>query len=350
MELAICGNVIRMKRSNSSFKLIYILFSTLFIFVSILFVMIFLFGEQSLLSISLYVLTVFVIAIFFVLTIGRKVRTIIEKLDNMVEQAIKDEDLELIYDETTISVLENKLNRFLSMSKAISAKREEEKNTIKSLISDISHQTKTPISNILLYSQLLQESENFNCESKELINEITTQSEKLSFLIQTLVKMSRLETGIVNTKSKVSSINKLLENVINAIENKAALKNIIIDLQCQYEAQGFFDSKWMEEAIYNIVDNAVKYTPMDGKVTISVNKYEMFTSVEITDTGIGMEEKEINNIFKRFYRSSNVSQYDGIGIGLYLAKEIITLQGGYIKVKSETQKETIFSVFIPNVR
>lgn len=350
MELATCGDLIRMKRNNSSFKLIYILFSALFVFVSILFVIIFLFGEKSLYSITLYVIVVFVIAIFFVLTIGRKVRAIIQRLDDMVEYAINSEDLELIYDETTISVLENKLKRFLSISKVISSNREEEKNTIKSLISDISHQTKTPVSNILLYSQLLQECEGVNSQSKELINEITAQSERLSFLIQNLVKMSRLETGIINAKSKVSSINKLLENIINSIENKASLKNIIINLQCKGEIQGFFDSKWMEEAIYNIVDNAVKYTPTDGKVTISVNKYEMFTSVEIVDTGIGIEKKEITNIFKRFYRSSNVSEYEGIGIGLYLAREIITLQGGYIKVRSELEKGTIFSVFIPNVR
>lgn len=339
-----------MKRDNSSFKLTYILFSALFVLVSILFVIFFLFGEQSLYAITLYMIAVFAIAIFFVLTIGRRVRVIIQRLDDMVDSAINNENLELMYDETTISVLENKLNRFLSMSKVISSNREEEKNTIKSLISDISHQTKTPISNILLYSQLLQECEEANGQSKELINEITTQSERLSFLIQTLVKMSRLETGIINAKSKVSSINKLLENVINAIGNKALSKNITINLQCEGEFQGLFDSKWMEEAIYNIVDNSVKYTPVNGKVTISVNNYKMFTSVEIADTGIGIEEKEINNVFKRFYRSSNVSQYDGIGIGLYLAREIITLQGGYIKVKSELEKGTIFSVFIPNIR
>ncbi|WP_123054771.1 HAMP domain-containing sensor histidine kinase [Clostridium sp. JN-1] len=339
-----------MKQSNLSFKLIYILFSILFVLASILFAVIFSFEDQSLFAISFYVLTVFVIAIFFVLTIGKKVKAIVQRLDNMVEKAINHEDLQLGYDETTLSVLENKLNRFLSMSKAILSKREEEKNTIKSLISDISHQTKTPISNILLYSQLLQECEEGNCQSKEFINEITAQSEKLSFLIETLVKMSRLETGIINAKSQVSSINKLLENVINAIENKASLKNISINLQCKDEVQGFFDSKWMEEAIYNIVDNAVKYTPIGGKVTISVNQYEMFTNINISDTGIGINEKEINNIFKRFYRSSDVSQYEGIGIGLFLAREIITFQGGYIKVKSEPKVGSIFSVFIPNIR
>lgn len=350
MGLVICGDVIRMKESNLSFKMSYILFSILFVSVSILFLISYLFEEQNLLVLSLYVISVFITGAFFVLTIGGKVRAIIQRLDDMVERAINHEEFEIFYDETTLSVLENKLNRFLSMSKAISINREEEKNTIKSLISDISHQTKTPISNILLYSQLLKESESINYESKELINEITIQSEKLSFLIQTLVKMSRLETGIINAKNQAASISKLLENVIAAIKNKASLKNINVKLQCKDELQGFFDSKWMEEAIYNVVDNAVKYTPADGKVTISVKQYEMFINIDISDTGIGIEEKEINNIFKRFYRSSNVSQYDGIGIGLFLAREIIALHGGYIKVKSEPKVGSTFSVFIPNVR
>ena len=108
-----------------------------------------------------------------------------------------------------------------------------------------------------------------------------------------------------------------------------------------------FDPKWTAEALYNIMDNAIKYTPQGGKVRVTVQAYELFCRIDISDTGIGISEDEIPKIFSRFYRSSAVSQEEGVGIGLYLSREIITMQGGYIKVSSEPDKGSCFSVFLP---
>ena len=108
-----------------------------------------------------------------------------------------------------------------------------------------------------------------------------------------------------------------------------------------------FDLKWTAEAISNIIDNAIKYTPTDGAVTVSATEYEMFAKIDISDTGIGMTEEETAEVFTRFYRSPRVHDDRGVGIGLYLAREILSRQGGYIKVRSEIEHGSIFSVFLP---
>ena len=109
-----------------------------------------------------------------------------------------------------------------------------------------------------------------------------------------------------------------------------------------------FDVKWTTEAIENIVDNAIKYTPEGGDITLAVTSYELFLRIDIADTGIGIAESEYADIFKRFYRSQAVNTIEGVGIGLYLARQIITGQGGYIKVTSTLGQGTTFSVFLPH--
>ena len=112
------------------------------------------------------------------------------------------------------------------------------------------------------------------------------------------------------------------------------------------EISAKFDSKWTKEALENIVDNAIKYT-QNGAITISVTAYEMFVRIDVADSGMGIEEEEQAKIFARFYRSQAVREQEGVGIGLYLAREIITNEGGYIKVTSERGKGSLFSVFLP---
>ena len=269
-------------------------------------------------------------------------------MNEMLDRAINDTFGETSYDETRLSALENKLSRFLIISKSSQRNISEERAKIKELVSDISHQTKTPISNILLYAQLLQEQEGMPEQARKLANEITYQSEKLSFLIQALVKTSRLETGIISVNPQPSSIAELITASVHAIKTKADEKNITLNMQSNGNIETCFDLKWTEEAIVNILDNAVKYTPTGGTITISTTVYELFTRINIEDNGIGIEKGEVNRIFQRFYRSPKVSRYEGVGIGLYLAREIITAGGGYIKVASEPGKGSMFLVFLPN--
>ncbi len=219
-----------------------------------------------------------------------------------------------------------------------------ERDSIKSLISDISHQTKTPVANILLYTQLLDERGVLGEEEKKLLSSISSQTEKLDFLIQALVKLSRLENGIIAVMPKRDSV----EELVGEIDFGAAItKGISFSVEHAPELTALFDRKWTAEALGNLVDNAVKYTPPGGRIRVSAKAYEMFVCIEVADDGMGIKEEETAKIFQRFYRSQQAADEKGVGIGLYLTREIIREQGGYVKVASRPGVGSVFSVFLP---
>ncbi|MBE6852828.1 MAG: HAMP domain-containing histidine kinase [Ruminococcus sp.] len=266
-----------------------------------------------------------------------------KRLDSMLDKAIDGSFTESCFDESQLSYIENKMWRYLSTSEISARKTAEEKAKIKTMISDISHQTKTPVSNIMLYSELLSECE-LSDDSKNYAGMIYAQSEKLSFLITSLVKLSRLETGIISLLPKQNDILPMLRDIVLQAKAKAEEKGLSLTLECDDE-KAVFDEKWTNEAIWNIVDNALKYTD-NGGVKITVKEYEMFVCVRISDTGCGISEAEQAQVFSRFYRSENSSMKEGVGIGLYLARQIISSEKGYIKLASEVGRGTTFSVFL----
>ncbi|MEN6347940.1 MAG: HAMP domain-containing sensor histidine kinase, partial [Syntrophomonas sp.] len=213
------------------------------------------------------------------------------------------------------------------------------------LISDISHQTKTPIANILLYSQLLSEHE-LPEDCTVCVQALSAQAEKLNFLISALVKTSRLETGIITVTPKQEAVQRILNEAREQIMPKANARGISIVME-DTEIKACFDLKWTTEAIYNIIDNAVKYTESGGSITIKAIPYELFCRIDITDNGIGIREDEQSKIFTRFYRSGAVNDQEGVGIGLFLTREIVAAEGGYIKVSSVPGSGSTFSVFLP---
>lgn len=213
------------------------------------------------------------------------------------------------------------------------------------LISDISHQTKTPIANILLYASLLAEGE-LSPEQAAQAATLSRQAEKLSFLIQALVKASRLETGIITTAPEPQPVGPLLEGALAQARPQAEAKGLTLAAEpCGAAAR--FDRKWTAEALFNVVDNAVKYTPAGGRVTLSAVPLGQFCRVDVSDTGIGIPEEEQGRIFGRFYRGGAVRAEEGVGIGLYLVREILRRQGGYVKVASRPGQGTTFSLYLP---
>lgn len=270
---------------------------------------------------------------------------ILSELDKMLDSAIDNTFTERTFSEKKLSRIESKMYRYLSSGNTALRQINAEKDSIKTLIADISHQTKTPVSNILLYSQLLRESPGLDDNTIKLASQIEEQTEKLSFLTASLVKLSRLENGIINVTPKENSISKLITGLDHG--NNADAKGVRLHIEPVTECMAVFDFKWTLEAVSNIADNAIKYTPAGGMVTISSQAYEMFACIRIADTGIGMSEEETAKIFTRFYRSPDVSDERGVGIGLYLAREIIAKEGGYIKVASKKGEGSVFCVFLP---
>ena len=274
-----------------------------------------------------------------------KNRNLFDSLESMIHRAMNGEFSPEHFDEGRLSKLESELSDFLSASSISAQNVKDERDKIKSLISDISHQTKTPISNLILYSELL-ESADLTGDDKSNVEAIHAQAEKLRFLIDSLVKLSRLENGILSLETDNEELNPLLQDVVAMqLREKAEAKGLKLELE-DTDARALIDKKWTQEAIVNIVDNAIKYTD-HGSITISTKDYEMFACVDISDTGIGITEEESAKVFQRFYRGSNVKSKEGVGIGLHLAREIISGEGGYIKLSSKLGEGTTFSVFLP---
>ncbi len=270
---------------------------------------------------------------------------VLRHLDKMLDEGINGTFEESDYDETKLSKLESKWLRYLSSSKMSYQKTMKEREKLQELVSDISHQTKTPLANILLYSQLLQEKK-LDDECCQLVDEIRKQSEKLEFLIQSLVKTSRLETGTFQLSPAVNDVNDMISAALEQIAPAANHKEIIVRYNPQtYTAR--FDKKWTQEALFNILDNAVKYSPPHSEIVVTTTVYEMYTRISVSDSGMGIPEDELPRIFGRFYRGQDVSEQSGVGIGLYLSRQIIESQDGYITAKSAKDKGSTFNIFLP---
>lgn len=287
-------------------------------------------------------------SLIFVFYKSVEVRKTMERMNQMITEAKEGQFQEEVYDESMLSSLEAKLADYLAASQTAEQKLLKEKEKVKELIADISHQTKTPIANILLYAQLLKEKE-LQEEVFYCVEELNRQAEKLQFLIASLVKTSRLEAGVFVLHPKKNLVSSMLEEAVEQIMPKTKEKNLTVEFAPR-ELYAVFDRKWTEEAVGNILDNAVKYTPAGGKILIDILDTELFVRIDISDTGIGIPEEETAKIFQRFYRAKTVSDQEGVGIGLYLAREIITEEEGYIKVKSRAKEGSVFSVYLPAVR
>lgn len=275
-------------------------------------------------------------------------RRTVRRLERMLSLAVGGGFEEESFDESAPSALESRMARFLNGSARSLRGVQRQRESIQRLLSDISHQTKTPLANLRLYSSLLMEEE-LTPRQREQAQVIFQQSEKLSFLIETLVKLSRLETDVLAVTPKSQPLSPLLERAASQAKAAAEQKGIALQLHLQQQAEmrALYDLRWTAEALGNLLDNAVKYTPPGGCIQVSATQYELFCRIDVHDNGIGIAEEEQAQIFGRFYRGWQVREQEGLGIGLYLAREIAQKQGGYLKLSSRPGQGSTFSLYLP---
>ena len=266
-------------------------------------------------------------------------------LDDMMDSTARPEmDYEA---ETLLARISHRLERLYNVMQKTRHTAEGEKEELQSLVSDISHQTKTPIANLKLLNDTMLTRPLTEEKRKEFLQATGTQLDKLDFLIQGMVKTSRLETGVITLEKQDAVIGDTLVSAINGVLAPMEQKEISLSVDCPSDLTISHDSRWTSEALFNILDNAVKYTSAGGSIQVRVRDWEMYLRIDVTDTGRGIPEHSQGTIFKRFYRDEAVHDIDGVGIGLYLAREIITMQGGYITVESKVGEGSTFSVFLP---
>ena len=197
-----------------------------------------------------------------------------------------------------------------------------------------------------LYVELLEE-KTLSGEGTGFLAKLCEQTEKMDFLMQSMVKMSRLETGILQIRQEKQDLSETIRRAVADVVPAAAAKEIDLFVDCPDGMMVPHDGKWTQEAVSNILDNAVKYTESGGQIHLSVERQEIFWQIAIADTGKGIAVERQAQIFTRFYREPEVHDKPGVGIGLYLARRIIELQKGYIEVRSETGKGACFRLYLP---
>lgn len=266
-------------------------------------------------------------------------------LDNMMDG--DEEPKPTDNSETLFARINHRLTRLYQIMQENRRKVEEERQELQTLVSDISHQVKTPVSNLKMVTDTLLTRPVTEAERIDFIKGVRSQTDKLDFLFQALVKTSRLETGVIRLEKKPGRIYDTVAQAMSGIVYAAKKKQIGVSVDCSENLTVAHDSKWTAEALFNLLDNAVKYTPVGGKINVIVEEWEMYVEIKVIDTGKGISESNQAAIFRRFYREEEVHEQPGVGIGLYLAREIVTQQGGYIKVVSEIGKGSAFSIMLP---
>ena len=265
-------------------------------------------------------------------------------LDNMIsgKECVQNTD-----SETVFAKIAHRLFRLYDIMQENRRNADAERKELQTLVSDISHQVKTPVSNLKMVTDTLLTKDVSAQEQENFLQGIKEQVEKLDFLFQALVKSSRLETGTISLEKRVCRLFDTLAQAMGGIVYAAEKKEIAVSVDCPEYLTLSHDSKWTAEALFNLLDNAVKYTPEGGSISVSVVAWELYVEIKVTDTGKGISESNQAAIFRRFYREEEVHDQQGVGIGLYLAREIVTRQGGYIKVISEPGQGSAFSIMLP---
>lgn len=276
---------------------------------------------------------------------------LLEEITLLIEALVEQQE-RMVFSEaedTLTARLQHQLLKLRNILKAQNQMLTQEKEQIKTLISDISHQIKTPVAAANTFAQLLGDTGLSDEERSEYIATLQMSLEKLTFLTNSLIKMSRLESGIIRLKPEQNSLNDIVMQAVKTVYAKARDKNITITFDCGQTFEALLDFNWTAEAVTNVLDNAVKYTPSGGVVDLKITEYPSYLRLDVSDNGIGIPEEEQAKIFGRFYRGKQSAGVDGVGIGLYLTRDIVNKQNGYIKVASD-EKGTTFSLFLKKFR
>lgn len=272
---------------------------------------------------------------------------LLEQITLLIEALVEQQERQIFSEaeDTLTARLQHQLLKLRNILTAQNQMLAQEKEQIKTLISDISHQIKTPIAAANTFAELLSDGELSAEERTEYITTLQMSLGKLTFLTNSLIKMSRLESGIISLKPEKNSLNEIVLQAVKTVYAKAKEKGILITFECDQSFEAVLDFNWTAEAISNVIDNAVKYTPQGGFVRLQITEYPSFLRLDISDSGVGIPEEEQAKIFGRFYRGKQSVGTDGVGIGLYLTREIINKQNGYMKVSSDGNGST-FSMFL----
>ena len=243
-----------------------------------------------------------------------------------------------------LSRLRNELYKTTVILREAAENSEEEKEKLSIAIADISHQLKTPLTSIRIMLDNISDNPDMPQEiGEDFIQDISKQVEHMSSLVISLLKTAKFDAGTIKMENEEIDAKKLIDSVINNLAILIEIKEIEVITKIDEKAIFIADYKWQQEALTNILKNAIEHSQPKSNIYIIVENTSIFLKIKIKDEGQGIEQKDLKHIFERFYRAKNCNE-DSIGIGLSLAKTIIEQNNGYIKATSEVGKGTLFEI------
>lgn len=272
-------------------------------------------------------------------------------IDRLLDSVLSQEMI--VYSEVEegeFSALVSKIKQIQEVLENRARSADSEKEQVKSLVSNMSHQLKTPLANLSLYAEILGQGEITPERKAEFANKMQRQIEKLNWIVESLSKMVKLEQNIDGFEVKDTPIRQTILDAIDTVYEKVEKKDLHLNLEPFEDRALYHNRKWTVEVFVNLLENAIKYTDKGGAISIRVKPYELYTEIQFSDNGRGIHKEELTDIFKRFYRSPEVENMEGSGIGLYLSNLILEKEKGYITATSEYRKGSCFSVFLQNCK
>lgn len=278
----------------------------------------------------------------------RKVSDFLDKVNENMDQMLSARggpSLPRVQDsESVFALFVSRLSRLYEALRIAQIRAEDEKSAMQGMIADLSHQIKTPVANIKMDLELLYSRRMPQEKQREFLERTLHQADKMDFLIQSVIKMSRLESGAIQLEPQYADLSQTLANALLSISAQAGKKEMDIEVECPQPFMVRHDPKWTEEAIFNLLDNAVKYTPENGSIQVRAEMREAGAYLSVSDNGRGIPEAWQGAVFSKFFRAPDVHNMPGAGVGLYLTRQILESQGCYVTVKSVCGGGSTFSI------
>ena len=296
--------------------------------------------KRDIILYTIFVLIVIVIYVFYLINENKKIK----QINKYIEDILNNKDTFDIrdYNEDVLSKLKNDIYKITNLLKEEKEKTIKEKKNLEITLSDISHQIKTPLTSMYVINDLLFNDKLDKNKKKEILNKNRLQLERIEWLVTSLLKISRLDSGVIKLKKEEIKVTNLITKSLEPLKIPIELKKqeIIIDIPDNLKIK--VDINWTVEALINILKNAHEHTNKNGIIEIKAIENPIYTEITVKDNGEGIDESDISHIFERFYKANN--NKESIGIGLNMAKTIIEKENGQIEVESKKNKYTDFKI------
>lgn len=302
------------------------------------------------------ILFVFSILCFILIIHIRKNRVEISQdlseISEMLEQILQEKQLQFncINSDTLFDKIRMQILRIDEINKGNRNTLERERDSIKQLLAEISHQLRTPLANMETYLALADDERTPQSEKKKYIQSVESAEQKIKFLVEKFIIAARMENRIIQIHKFSQDLKQTVAEAVFQVYKRAEDKHIFIEIKDNNKFDYIVphDRNWICEGVYNLLDNSIKYSPKGSRVQIFLEDNEMFTEISVEDEGIGIDPGEENKIFQLYYRGNNISGQEGYGMGMFITRQIISAHDGFMRVKRK-KKGLKVSIFLPKV-